>query len=164
MLAWAEFISPSRNRPSFSHSCRRPLALGGHAPTTAVPLTAFSLSASPAAAGREYGAPPTVWRHLRRWSKEGVWARIWPAARAARAALDQQGKLDWSMAVLDGSVALAKNGGEKVGLTKKGKGATWMLVVEGNGLPPGFYLDRATPAEIRLADATLDYPLGPSPA
>jgi hypothetical protein len=29
----------------------------------------------------------------------GVWERIW---RAALAALDQQGRLDWSMAFLDG--------------------------------------------------------------
>jgi hypothetical protein len=60
------------------------------------------------------------------------------------------------MAFLDGSFAPAKKGVEKVGLTKKGKGATWMLVVEGNGLPLGFRLDRATTAEVRLADATLD--------
>jgi transposase len=102
---------------------------------------------------REYGASTTVWRRLSRWSKEGVWARIW---RAALAALDQQGKLDWSMAFLDGSFAPAKKGGEKVGLTKKGKGTKWMLVVEGNGLPLGFHLDRATTAEVWLADATLD--------
>jgi transposase len=60
------------------------------------------------------------------------------------------------MAFLDGSFAPAKKGGEKVGLTKKGKGAKWRLVVEGNGLPLGFHLDRATTAEVRLADATLD--------
>jgi hypothetical protein len=43
-----------------------------------------------------------------------MWERIW---RAALATLDQRGQLDWSMAYLDGSFALAKKGGEKVGAT-----------------------------------------------
>jgi transposase len=94
-----------------------------------------------------------VWRRLKRWSEEGVWERIW---RAALSTLDQQGQLDWSMAFLDGSFAPAKRGGEKVALTKKGKGTKWMLVVDGNGLPLGFHLDSARFAEVRLAERTLD--------
>src|SRR5690348_18069352 len=81
---------------------------------------------------REYGAPTTVWRRLRRLGEDGVWEHVW---RAALAALDLQDKLDWSMAFLDGSFAPAKRGGEKVGLTKKGKGTTWMLDIDGTGLP-----------------------------
>lgn len=102
---------------------------------------------------REYGAPTTVWRRLKRWGEEGVWERIW---RAALAALDGQGHLDWTMGFLDGSFAPAKNGGEKVGLTRKGKGAKWMLVTDGNGLPLGFHLDSARVAEVRLAEHTLE--------
>ncbi len=102
---------------------------------------------------REYGAPTTVWRRLKQWGEEGIWERLW---RAALAALDQQGKLDWSMAFLDGSFAPAKRGGEKVGVTKKGKGTKWMLVVDGNGLPLGFHLDSANTAEVMLAEQTLD--------
>jgi transposase len=94
-----------------------------------------------------------VWQRLKRWGDMGVWERIW---RAALAALDQQGRLDWSMAFLDGSFAPAKNGGEKVGLTKKGKGTKWMLVVDGHGLPLGFHLDSAHTAEVKLAEQTLD--------
>jgi Putative transposase of IS4/5 family (DUF4096) len=89
---------------------------------------------------REYGAPTTVWRRLRRWGEERVWERIW---RAALAALDQQGRLDWTMAFLDGSFAPAKNGGDKVGLPRKGKGTKWMIVVDGHGLPLGFHLEMA---------------------
>src|SRR5262249_19212878 len=102
---------------------------------------------------REYGAPTTVWRRLKRWGEAGVWERIW---RAALAALDLQCQLDWSMAFLDGSFVPAKKGGDRVGLTKKGKGTKWMLVVEGNGLPLGFHLASAACAEVRLAAATLD--------
>lgn len=101
----------------------------------------------------EYGAPTTVWRRLKRWGEEGVWERIW---REALAVLDLRGQLDWTMAFLDGSFAPAKRGGEKVGLTKKGKGTKWMLIVDGNGLPLGFHLDNASRAEVRLAQQTLD--------
>jgi transposase len=102
---------------------------------------------------RAYGPPTTVWRRLKRWGEIGVWECIW---RAALSALDQRGQLEWSMAFLDGSFAPAKKGGEKVGLTKKGKGTKWMLVVDGNGLPLGFHLDSANTAEVKLAEQTLD--------
>ena len=102
---------------------------------------------------REYGAPTTVWRRLKHWGEIGVWERIW---RAALAALDQHGQLDWSMSFLDGSFVPAKRGGEHVGLTKKGKGTKWMLVVDGNGVPLGFHLDSANKAEVTLAEQTLD--------
>lgn len=59
---------------------------------------------------REYGAPTTVWRRLKHWGESGVWERIW---RAALAVLDMQGKLDWSMAFLDGSFVPAKKGANK---------------------------------------------------
>jgi transposase len=101
----------------------------------------------------QYGAPTTVWRRLKRWGEIGVWERIW---RAALSALDQRGRLDWSLSFLDGSFAPAKNGGEKVGLTKKGKGTKWMLVVDSNGLLLGFHLDSANTAEVKLAEQTLD--------
>jgi transposase len=101
----------------------------------------------------EYGAPTTVWRRLKRWGETGVWERVW---RAALAALDQRGKLDWTTAFLDGSFAPAKKGGDKVGLTKKGKGTKWMLVIDGTGLPLGFHLDSAACAEVKLAEQTLD--------
>lgn len=45
--------------------------------------------------------------------------------------------------------------GAGVGKTKKGKGTKWMLVVDGNGLPIGFHVDSASPAEVKLADQTL---------
>src|SRR5260370_28108768 len=73
---------------------------------------------------REYGAPTTAWRRLKRWGETGVWERIW---RASLAALDQHAQLDWTMAFLDGAFAPAKTGGHKVGLTPKGKRTTSTL-------------------------------------
>lgn len=45
--------------------------------------------------------------------------------------------------------------GAGVGKTKKGKGTKWMLVADGNGIPIGFHLDSASPAEVKLAEMTL---------
>src|SRR6516162_7055968 len=59
------------------------------------------------------------------------------------------------MSYLDGSFAPAKRGGEQVGVTKKGKGTKWMLVVDGTGLPLGFHLELANVAEVKLAARTL---------
>jgi transposase len=102
---------------------------------------------------RDYGSSTTVWRRLKRWGEAGIWERIW---RAALVALDRAGQLDWSIAFLDGSFVPAKKGGSKVGLTRKGKGTKWMVIVDGNGLPLGFHLDSAQIAEVHLAERTLD--------
>ena len=48
-----------------------------------------------------------------------------------------------------------EKGGAAVGLTRKGKGTKWMLVVDGSGIPIGFHLDSAGKAEVRLAEQTL---------
>lgn len=101
----------------------------------------------------DHGTPTTVWRRLKRWGEAGVWERIW---RTALTHLDHQGQFDWSMAFLDGSFVPAKNGGAGVGLTRKGKGITWMLVVERHGLPSGLVLASANWAETPLAEQTLD--------
>jgi transposase len=42
-----------------------------------------------------------------------------------------------------------------VGKTKREKGTKWMVVVDGRGLPLGNYFHSASPAEVRLAEATL---------
>ena len=56
---------------------------------------------------RRYGSPVTCWRRLDQWKENGTWERIW---RTFLAALDEQGKLDWSRAFLDGSFVPAKRG------------------------------------------------------
>ena len=46
--------------------------------------------------------------------------------------------------------------GPAVGLTKRGKGTKWMVLVDGRGTPLGAHLDSANPSEISLLQATLD--------
>jgi transposase len=49
-----------------------------------------------------------------------------------------------------------QRGGDGVGKTKRGKGTKWMVVVDGQGLPLGSQLAPASPAEVTLAETTLD--------
>ena len=83
---------------------------------------------------RRYGSPVTYWCRLGQCQEDGTWERVW---RTLLATLDEQGKLDWSRAFLDGSLVPAKKGGQRVGLTRRGKGSKLMLVVENQGIPIG---------------------------
>jgi transposase len=56
---------------------------------------------------REYGSPATCWRRLRAWGQDGTWEGIW---RNLLALLNQQAKLEWARAFLDGSFVPAKKG------------------------------------------------------
>lgn len=99
-----------------------------------------------------YPSPSTCWRRLKLWEERGVWLTLW---RTFLAELDAQGRLDWSEVFLDGSFVSAK-GGPCVGKTKRGKGTKWMVVVDGQGIPLGSTLASASPAEVNLAQITLD--------
>ncbi len=82
---------------------------------------------------REYGGPTTVWQRLKHWGSKVHGGA--PGGRHSQRS-HQQGQLDWTTAFLDGSFAPAKKGGDKVGLTRKGKGTKWMLVIDGHGSAP----------------------------
>lgn len=56
---------------------------------------------------KEYGSRSTCHRRLQEWQEQGVWEHIWLMFLPT---LDQQGKLDWSQAFLDGSFVPAKKG------------------------------------------------------
>jgi len=57
---------------------------------------------------------------------------------------------------MDGSFVPAKKRGAGVGKTKRGKGTKWMVVVDGKGIPLGGILESASPAEVTLAERSLD--------
>ena len=56
-----------------------------------------------------------------------------------------------------------EKGGAAVGKTKRGKGTKWMVLVDGEGIPLGVRLESASPAEVKLAEATLDEVRVPRP-
>jgi transposase len=55
----------------------------------------------------EYGSSATCWRRLRAWEQDGTWERVW---RSLLTLLDEQDKLGWARAFLDGSFVPAKKG------------------------------------------------------
>jgi len=56
-----------------------------------------------------------------------------------------------------------KKGDSGVGKTKRGKGTKWMILVDGQDLPLGVRLESASPAEVTLAEATLEEVRVPRP-
>lgn len=54
-----------------------------------------------------YGDDSTAHRRLVAWQADGTWERIWQIFLST---LDEQGKLEWTQAFLDGSFIPAKKG------------------------------------------------------
>lgn len=59
---------------------------------------------------KEYGSDTRCHRRLKEWQAQGVWRRIWSTFLGL---LDEQGKLDWSQAFLDGTFVPAKKGAQQ---------------------------------------------------
>ena len=56
---------------------------------------------------RQYGTSSTCHRRLQEWEVQGVWDQIWLQFLST---LDEDSKLDWSQAFLDGSFVPAQKG------------------------------------------------------
>jgi len=59
-----------------------------------------------------YGSGMTCWRRLRDWQEAGVWDRL---HQLVLSVLQEQGTLDWSLAVVDSSSVRAVGAGKKPG-------------------------------------------------
>jgi transposase len=69
---------------------------------------------------REYGSKTRCHRRLREWQEQGVWER---AFRAFLSTLDEEGRLQWEKAFLDGTFVPAKRGERRWGSPREGRGA-----------------------------------------
>lgn len=67
-----------------------------------------------------YRSDTTCWRRLQQWSADGTWERIWQTLLAQ---LDEQGRLEWTQAFLDGSFVPAKKGATVLAKPKSVKAA-----------------------------------------
>jgi len=82
---------------------------------------------------------------------------VWTGIRQTfLASLDEQGKLIVVTCILGRQLRPGEKGGEEIGPAKVGKGTKRMLVVDGNGIPLVLLIARASRAEVKLAEATLD--------
>src|SRR5260221_3570076 len=59
---------------------------------------------------REYGAPTTVWRRLKRWGEAGGWERL---LRAALAALGQDNQVAWALGLPGRPLPASQEGGDQ---------------------------------------------------
>jgi transposase len=58
----------------------------------------------------KYGSGVTCWRRFTRWSKEGVWTKLW---RRLLRTLKEKERLNLEHAIIDSSTVMAKKGGRK---------------------------------------------------
>jgi Putative transposase of IS4/5 family (DUF4096)/Transposase DDE domain len=94
----------------------------------------------------------TCHRRFQDWVRCGVLKDI--LSMLAEALYDE-GYLDLRETFIDGSFAPAKQGGARVGKTKRGKGSKIMAIADRHGLPVAVLVESATPHEVTLVHATL---------
>ena len=99
--------------------------------------------------------PPssTVYDRFRWWLDNGFLEK---ALRVLGKRLIRDGLIYVEEASIDGSFIRGRNGGDKIGNTKLGKGTKLMSIVDGNGLPLGVHIESAQIHEVKLVERTLD--------
>ena len=81
------------------------------------------------------GSGPTCWRRFKRWSKAGVWLKVWQKVLSH---LGRRGQVDLSHAVIDSASVRAVHGGRHTGPnpTDRAKnGCKRHLITDSNGTP-----------------------------
>ena len=94
-------------------------------------------------------------RWLTRMEEAGVFKELW---RSLAAEADALGLVDWRHAVIDGSHAKSRRGGECVGpspVDRAKTGIKWSLLVEGNGYPLAFEISKPNVPDRELLATTL---------
>jgi transposase len=99
-----------------------------------------------------YPSYQTCHRRFQHWARAGL---LWSILEILAQALHDEAYLDLDEAFIDGSFALAKQGGSCVGKTKRGKGSKIMAIADRQGLPIAVHVESATPHEVTLVRATL---------
>ena len=99
-----------------------------------------------------YPSYQTCHRRFQQWVRSGVLQSV---LEVLAQALHDEGHLDLQEAFIDGSFAPAKQGGARVGKTKRGKGSKIMAIADRQGLPVAVHVESATPHEVTLVHATL---------
>jgi transposase len=79
-----------------------------------------------------YPSYQTCHRRFQQWVRSGVLRSV---LEVLAQALHDEGDLDLQEAFIDGSFAPAKQGGARVGKTKRGKGSKIMAIADRQGLP-----------------------------
>jgi transposase len=99
-----------------------------------------------------YPSYQTCHRPFQQWVR---WGALKDILSVVAEALHDEGYLNVQEAFIDGSFALAKNGGNCVGKTKRGKGTKIMAIADRHDLLVAVHVESATPHEVTLVKATL---------
>lgn len=108
------------------------------------------------AAPREYGSGKTLHRYFQRWTRAGVFKKLW---RAGLTDYDECQGIAWKWQAADGAVTKAPLGGEATGPnpTDRAKcGTKRSLLVDARGVPLAIAVSGANRADGKLLGPTLD--------
>jgi putative transposase len=104
---------------------------------------------------KHFGDDSSVHRWFQRWSRNGVFERIWAVLVES---CDELGAVDWKWQAADGMLGKARLGGKKVGKnpTDRGKpGTKKSLLVDGDGGPLGAVIAGANVPDFKLLEETI---------
>lgn len=104
---------------------------------------------------REYGSGKTVHRYFQRWTKAGVFKRMWQAGLNE---YDELIGIDWRWQAADGTMTKAPLGGQKTGPnpTDRAKdGTKRSVLVDANGVPLALTVSGANTPDSVLLEPTL---------
>ena len=102
-----------------------------------------------------FGSDRSIHRWFQRWSRDGVFEKIWAVLVEA---CDELGAVDWKWQAADGMLGKSRFGGEETGPnpTDRAKpGTKKSLLVEGDGGPLGAVIAGANVLDFQLLDETI---------
>lgn len=108
------------------------------------------------AAPKEYGSGKTLHRYFQKWTKVGVFKRMWQTGLAE---YEEVIGIEWQWQAADGAMTKAPLGGQKTGPnpTDRAKSGTKRsLLVDGQGVPLGLTVGAANTPDAQLLEPTLN--------
>src|SRR5262245_1277334 len=105
---------------------------------------------------KEFGSGKTLHRYFQRWSRAGVFKRLW---RQGLAEYDEVQGIVWNWQAVDGAMTKAPLAGEATGpnpTDRAKRGTKRSLIVDGRGVPIGIVVSGAERADVKLLGATLE--------
>jgi putative transposase len=107
------------------------------------------------AAPKEFGSGKTLHRYFQRWSRAGVFKRMW---KQGLLEYDEVKGIAWNWQAVDGAMTKAPLAGEATGpnpTDRAKRGTKRSLVVDGRGVPIGIVVSAAQRADVKLLAPTL---------
>jgi putative transposase len=108
------------------------------------------------AAPKEYGSAKTLHRYFQRWTRAGIFKRMW---RAGLEEYDELKGIEWKWQAVDAAMTKAPLGGQAAGANptdRAKRGTKRSLLVEAEGVPLAITVGPANRHGVKMLAATLD--------